>query len=101
MFLSSDLLITDCISFLTEYALTLKPVIHLRKNKQKDEFNSIVKKLDTSYYQVYSNEELEKIFNSLIKDNNDFLKEKRERNIDILNTSTPASKKIYEYIKKE
>ncbi len=101
MFLSSDLLITDCISFLTEYALTLKPVIHLRKNKQKDEFNSIVKKLDTGYYQVYSNEELEKIFNSLIKDNNDFLKEKREKNIDILNTSTPASKKIYEYIKKE
>ena len=34
MFAGSDYLITDCISFLSEYLPTAKPVIHLRKDEQ-------------------------------------------------------------------
>lgn len=99
MFLSSDLLITDCISFLSEYAPTLKPVLHLKKNIEKDEFNDLVKNIDESYYQIYSNEELEKIFNLVVEEGLDSLKDKRLNNKIILQSDNIASINIYEYIK--
>jgi CDP-glycerol glycerophosphotransferase (TagB/SpsB family) len=100
MFSSSDLLITDCISFLTEYAPTGKPVIHLRKNNQKEDFNTLVSKLDEGYYQIYSNEELKEVFEKLIVNNEDYLKEKRENNKKLLPVDILASEKIYHYLKK-
>lgn len=100
MFSSSDILITDCISFLSEYAPTLNPVLHLRKDKQKEEFNSLVKKIDESYYQIYSNEQLIETFNRVVIQGDDYLKEKRQNNLNILPYHEFASKNIYEYIKK-
>ena len=101
MFLTSDCLITDCISFLSEYVPTGKPVFHLRKNYQRDEFNELVKKIDEGYYQIYSNDELQKTFEEVIINNNDYLADERIKNKDFLPPNILASKKIYEYIKKE
>ncbi len=101
MFYRSDALITDCISFLSEYAPTLKPVFHLRKDYQKDRFNNIVNKLDEGYYQIYSNGELEETFKKVIIQGDDYLKEKRKENKIVLPQDSLAGKNIYEYIKKE
>ena len=101
MFCSSDLLITDCISFLSEYAPLLKPVFHLRKDYQKDRFNALVSKLDEGYYQIYSNKELEEIFKRVVLNGDDYLKEKREENKNILPVDTLAYKNIYGCLKKE
>ena len=99
MFSSSDLLITDCISFLSEYAPTLKPVFHLRKDFQKEDFNKLVKEIDTTYYQIYSNDELEKLFERVVVNNDDFLENERKNNSKILPTKELAGENIYNYLK--
>ena len=101
LFSSSDLLITDCISFLAEYAPTLKPVMHLRKNDMKEDFNTLVKEIDKSYYQIYSNDELEDIFNRVVIQNDDYLRDQRQNNSKLLPMETSASKNIYEFLKQE
>lgn len=101
IFSGSDCLITDCISFLSEYAPTAKPILHLRKQNQKEIFNDFVSKLDESYYQIYNNDELEQIFKSVIINGNDELKEQREKNKELLYPDEHASKKIMNYLKKE
>lgn len=103
MFAGSDYLITDCISFLSEYLPTAKPVIHLRKDEQKQSFNNLVKMITDSYYKVYDNETLSKIFNEVIVNNNDYLKDKRIKNIKLLmiDKNKTTGEKITEYIEKE
>lgn len=97
IFMTSDVLITDCGSFLTEYLLTGKPVIHLRTKKQNFPFNSVVKKIISSYYQVYSKDDLNRIFKTVVIKNKDPLKKKRAEMISELNIDkqvTSASKII-------
>lgn len=103
MFAGSDYLITDCISFLSEYLPTAKPVIHLRKDEQKQSFNNLVKMITDSYYKVYDNETLSKIFNEVIVNNNDYLKDKRIKNIKLLmiDKNKTTGEKITEYLEKE
>lgn len=103
MFAGSDYLITDCISFLSEYLPTAKPVIHLRKDEQKQSFNNLVKMITDSYYKVYDNETLSKIFNEVIVNNNDYLKDKRIKNIKLLmiGKNKTTGEKITEYLEKE
>lgn len=101
MLAATDVMITDCISFLAEYAPTGNPVFHLKKSYQKEEFNSLVSKLDEGYYQIYSNEELSECFERVIINNDDYLKEKRELNKKLLPIDTLASKNIYNHLKKE
>ena len=102
-FVISDCLITDCISFLSEYLPTENPVLHLIKEPQKDEYNDILKKITDSYYKIYNNEELEKIFNEVVLDGKDYLKEKRIENIKYLmiDENKTTAQKIVEYIENE
>ena len=101
IFKSSDCLITDSISFLSEYAPTGKPVLHLRKDNTESMFNALVSEIDKSYYQIYNNEELAKIFNIVVINGVDELKTARENNKNLLPTNTSASRNIYNYLKKE
>lgn len=103
MFAGSDCLITDCISFLSEYLPTGKPVIHLRKDNQKINFNAILTKITDSYYKVYDNETLEKVFNEVVVGENDYLKEERTKNIKLLmiDENKTAGEKIADYLEKE
>ena len=98
---SSDCLITDCISFLSEYAPTSKPVLHLRKDFQRDLFNEVVSKIDEAYYQIYTNEELERVFEEVVLNNQDKLATLREKNKTILGIETLASENIINYLRKE
>ena len=103
MFAGSDCLITDCISFLSEYLPTGKPVIHLRKDEQKENFNALVQAITDSYYKVYDNETLLKIFNEVIVNGNDYLNNKRQDSIKLLmiDNQKTTGEKIKEYLEKE
>lgn len=102
-FLGSDCLITDCMSFLSEYLPTGNPVLHLRCKYQMEEFNDLLKKITDSYYQIYTNEELEQTFNEVIIQGNDYLKDERQANIKLLmiDENKTTSQKIVDYIKQE
>lgn len=103
MFAGSDYLITDCISFLSEYLPTGKPIIHLRKDKYLEEFNELLKVITDSYYKVYDNNMLFKVFNDVVVNNNDYLQEQRTKNIKLLmiDENKTTSEKITEYLEKE
>jgi CDP-glycerol glycerophosphotransferase (TagB/SpsB family) len=102
-FKESDCLITDCISFLSEYLPTKNPVLHLISDKQAHPFNDMLQKIIDAYYKINNNEEFEKIFNEVIIEGNDYLKEKRIENIKYLmiDENKTTAQKIVEYIEKE
>lgn len=73
MFRTSDLLITDCNSFLYEYLPTKKPVIQLI-NKKSVGHNFFGQKIISGYYKARNIEELEALINMLlIKQEDPFL----------------------------
>jgi CDP-glycerol glycerophosphotransferase (TagB/SpsB family) len=74
LFLKSKLMITDCSTFLGEYFLTQKPLIHLR-SEYSVPFNQTVKKLIDYYYQVKNIDELQYALENVLK--NDYLKQDR------------------------
>lgn len=98
IFKTSDLMITDCASFLTEYLPSKKPLIRL-SNHNCIKMNDYGEKIISEYYFAYSNEELEKTFNMLVVDRNDPKKEARERLAEeIFDYKNPSATKIYNYI---
>lgn len=76
LFSESDLMITDCGSFLTEYGITLKPIIHLLSGNGV-KYNYFVDKLTKTYYQVSNEEELVEKLELLLVKNKDPQKDKR------------------------
>ena len=76
MFLKSDLMITDCGTFQTEYLLTQKPLIYLRAD-HPTEFIPFVKRIVDSYYWTKENNELENLLNEILINKNDYKKEER------------------------
>lgn len=102
IFKTSDLLITDCGSFLAEYLPTGKPVIHLRTNLQNYSFNKIGEKIIRNYYQVHSLDELKNVFNSIVLNNDDFMKKSRLTSIKELGIdySMSSAKKIVKHLEK-
>ena len=62
MFRTSDMLITDCNSFLYEYLPTEKPVIHLI-SEHSIGHNEFGRKITSGYYKVHNIEELELALN--------------------------------------
>ena len=99
VFKTSDLLITDCCSFLAEYLPTEKPIIRLRNPKAK-KFNEFGYRIDNVCYTANNNEELEYFFNKLL---NLGIDEKYKSRIDLLPSiidfNVPSSNKIFNYIK--
>lgn len=85
MFRTSDLLITDCNSFLYEYLPTLKPVIHLI-NAQSVGHNEFGQKIISGYYPANNLEELTDYIDSILCKNEDNLLSVRE---DILKNYIP------------
>ena len=75
LFLESYAMITDCGSFLTEYFVSVKPVIHLISDKFVP--NKTVNEIDKTYYTVQNQEELEEQLNTVILNKNDYKKPER------------------------
>ena len=94
-FINSCVLITDSMSFLLEYGCTGRPIIHLMEKEQKVKFSSIYKSLFDSYYKVYSQNDLYRIFKQVIEDGEDPCFEKRKYALRELEMSLgSASKEI-------
>lgn len=76
-FNDSQLMITDCSTFLLEYAFTQKPLIRL-VSKDMPEFNTTTEEIVKTYYNIQNIQELEKHLNMILKEHNDPLNKKRQ-----------------------
>jgi len=83
IFRTSDALITDSGSFLAEYLPTGKPIIWLA-SKNTVGFNPVGAILAESFYTAGNIKEFKSIFNNVIINGNDPLREKRMKAIDML-----------------
>lgn len=100
LLMNSDAMITDCISFLSEYLPVQKPVFHLRTEKQQDDFLEIVKEIAKTYYQIHDTNELEAMFNKVIIEGDDYLMNERKGALRLLNIDKDKSsgEKVYDYL---
>jgi hypothetical protein len=78
IFRSSDVLITDCGSFLAEYLPTGAPIIWLASANSVG-FNPVGRSLAEAYYKADSLESLQNVFTRVVMDGHDPLKEVRTR----------------------
>ena len=66
IFKTSDLMVTDCCSFLGEYLPTLKPLIRLSRTDSTP-LNSTGREIVDNYYEVFNNKELNEMLNKIVK----------------------------------
>ncbi len=71
LFAAAKAMVTDCGSFLTEFAATGKPVIHLIPDSILVEPAEFMKPLFDSFYQVRSTDEMNEAFKLVIEENED------------------------------
>ena len=76
IFKSSDLMITDCGSFLAEYLPTKKPLIR-PINSESIELNEIGQLVTREYYCTKDNQELLNVLEEVVVNGNDYKKEER------------------------
>lgn len=101
LFQQSYAMITDCGTFLTEFFLTKMPVIHL-VTPDSVPFIDHINKISATYYHAQNEDELEKYFNEVIINKNDYMKEKRLELLEELDFANNYSAlNIYNYIKQE
>ena len=70
LFKQSKCLITDCGSFITEYFVTKKPLIHLRNSNAKD-YNGLNNVIKESLYKAYNLDELKIALENILEKNDD------------------------------
>ncbi|MBR2430726.1 glycosyltransferase [bacterium] len=101
LFQNSYALITDSISFLAEYLPTKKPIIQL-VNPCHCPYNEIGNLIDKVLYKTYTQEDFEQIFNDVVLQKKDYLKENRMLIIpQIYDSSKSPSELILNYLKKQ
>lgn len=101
LFESSNLMITDCISFLAEYLPSGNPLILLKSSRPKAaSFSALGMKIIEHYYQVENNDELRTAFYSLLVEHKDPLKEARWSSIKHLGfeSNRKVAKKILQHL---
>lgn len=99
IFRTSDLLITDCNSFLYEYLPTKKPVIQLI-NKHSVGHNPFGQKIISGYYKAKNIEELETLINKVLINGEDPLLSIREKVIakDLVQPKNGVAQFILDFI---
>lgn len=99
IFRTSDLLITDCNSFLFEYLPTNKPVIHLINDKSVGH-NEYGQKIISGYYSAKNIDEINQLIEQLLVKEYDPLKEVRTNVIekDLIRPNGGVSKYIVRHI---
>lgn len=99
IFKSSNIMITDCYSFLAEYLPSYHPLIQLVNNDSVD-ITGFGKRLVEGYYQCSNWSDLENTIVKLEKKENDYKLPIREHFIpELLDFNEKSSSKIYKYIK--
>lgn len=102
LFRESMAMITDCASFLVEYACTGYPIIHLISSEAKYQPHPIAAKLFSTYYQAHNWDEFIEHFNEVILKRNDYKREDRLREVKNMRLlDNYAAKNIMEYLDKE
>ena len=97
LFQHSYAMITDCGSFLTEYFVTEKPMIHLISSELKE--NAVINEIDKTNYTAHNVEELNQHLNDLILNKNDYKKDARIKLLDKLQLkNNNSAKRIVEDI---
>jgi len=97
LFKQSYAMITDCGSFLTEYFVTEKPMIHLISSELKE--NAVINEIDKTNYTAHNVEELNQHLNDLILNKNDYKKDARIKLLDKLQLkNNNSAKRIIEDI---
>lgn len=100
IFKQARCMITDSISFLTEFLPTRQPVIHLR-SKNAEEYDIMSKRIIDHYYAVYNNNELQKYLNMVLIEDKDPKKNERIEVLENLKLcESNASDNIINYLKK-
>lgn len=99
-FRTSDLLITDCVSFIAEYLPTKHPIIWL-SNSSSAMFNEIGESIKKSCYLVNSETELENTFDELVNRKEDNKKSQRLAITQNIICSEPSAKKVYDFLLQE
>ena len=101
MFRTSDLLITDCNSFLYEYLPTYKPVIHLI-SKNSVGHNEFGQKITAGYYSARDIDEIKKYFKQILFQEQDLLFEVRRQIVekDLMFLKKDVAKFVINYIAK-
>lgn len=99
LFVNSDIMITDCGSFLTEYACTGNPIIRMVSPLLSLSPYPIVEELYSTYYCVKNNIELEKALNLLIIKKEDPQKAIRQKAVERVGLGKhSAAAKIKDYL---
>ena len=100
LFKTSDLLITDCCSFLCEYLPTEKPLIHL-VSEQSVGYNEYGKRIIEGYYPAHNVQELNEKLDDILIKGKDELKAKRKEIITEFKFGTACvADKIVNYLEK-
>ena len=101
MFKGSDMMVTDCNSFLTEYLPTQKPLLQLISSKSVG-LNDYGKEISQGYYKIHSIEELQNTLNEIIFQKHDILSEKRKNCLTkLIIPKQGVSQEIFNIITKE
>lgn len=99
LFEKSSAMITDCGSFLVEYASTKKPIIHLISKNPAVSPHRIANKLFSTYYQARSWDEFLNLFEDVIIKKKDFKRDERlsaVRELNLLDRN--AGRRIVDYL---
>ena len=101
LFVNSDVMLTDCGSFLTEYACTKNPIIRMVSPLLKLSPNPVLEELYSTYYCVHDNKELEKALDLLVIRRDDPNKQRRCNAIEKIGFGNNSSaENIRDYISK-
>lgn len=94
IFKSSDLMITDCASFLVEYLPSGHPLIRLI-NDRSCPLDKLGQTFSDCYYNVHDEEELKQVFDELVVDENDYLgTHRKEMAATLVDNRQTAAEKI-------
>lgn len=99
LFKASRALITDCGSFMAEYPITGKPLIHLISSKLDFPIREQYKEMVASFYSVHNNEELLGVFNMILEKEEDPKRNERIKAVKKTGLMNPdASGRIVRYL---
>ena len=100
IFKTSDMLITDCGSFLAEYLPTKNPIIWLIAENTVG-LNAVGEKMASSFYNVKNLQEFKEVFSELIEKGEDNLKDERLKAAEMLfPVKKKSSEVVVDYLKK-
>lgn len=99
LFKNSYAMITDCASFLAEYSITQKPLLHLFSTESQG-YNELGDEIIKNYYRITNLDEMRQTFEEVLVKENDYMKEQRLNATNgILRREGGAGNYIKEYIK--